>query len=164
MQNSAILRATSLAIAEYSRTSVGQEAMLKHLRIAVTALSLTACVLLLALWVRSYHSLDLVRGHVLGVTDFGVVSQDGKFFVAVFAPATYSPRWVWFRGGDSGLGVQLELDLWKRPKVIPHWLLMLTTAAFAPAPWLRWRFSLRTLLIATTLVAVGMRLVMYLVR
>ena len=28
--------------------------MLKYLRIAVTALSLTACVLLIALWVRSY--------------------------------------------------------------------------------------------------------------
>ena len=31
-------------------------AMLKYLRIAVTALSLTACVLLIALWVRSYWS------------------------------------------------------------------------------------------------------------
>ena len=30
--------------------------MLKYLRIAVTALSLTACVLLIALWVRSYYS------------------------------------------------------------------------------------------------------------
>jgi hypothetical protein len=32
--------------------------MLKRLRIAVTALSLAACVLLVALWVRSYRSAD----------------------------------------------------------------------------------------------------------
>jgi hypothetical protein len=35
-------------------------AMLKYLRIAVTALSLTACVLLVALWVRSYWWVDAV--------------------------------------------------------------------------------------------------------
>jgi hypothetical protein len=39
--------------------------MLKYLRIAVTALSLTACVLLIALWVRSYYCLDVVRGQLL---------------------------------------------------------------------------------------------------
>ena len=34
--------------------------MLKYLRIAVTALSLTACVLLIALWLRSYgQSIDV---------------------------------------------------------------------------------------------------------
>ena len=32
--------------------------MLKYLRIAVTALSLTACVLLIALWVASYSRLE----------------------------------------------------------------------------------------------------------
>jgi hypothetical protein len=34
--------------------------MLKYLRIAVTALGLTACVLLVALWVRSYWWVDAV--------------------------------------------------------------------------------------------------------
>jgi hypothetical protein len=41
--------------------------------------------------------------------------------------------------------------------IIPDWFLVLVlgTGAAAPwIPWLRWRFSLRTLLIATTLVAV----------
>ena len=35
--------------------------MLKYLRIAVTALSLTACVLLIAMWVRSYLRLDILE-------------------------------------------------------------------------------------------------------
>src|SRR5688500_9247981 len=34
--------------------------MLKYLRIAVTALSLTACVMLIALWVRSYSRTEIV--------------------------------------------------------------------------------------------------------
>jgi hypothetical protein len=38
--------------------SDGIRAMLKYLRIAVTVLSLTACVLLIALWVRSYYGGD----------------------------------------------------------------------------------------------------------
>ena len=36
--------------------------MPKYLRIAVSALSLTACVLMIALWVRSYSWLDLFGG------------------------------------------------------------------------------------------------------
>jgi hypothetical protein len=46
----------------------------------------------------------------------------------------------------------------------PHWFLVLLSAAFATAPWLHWRFSLRTLLIATTLVAVVLGAVIYAVR
>jgi hypothetical protein len=38
--------------------------------------------------------------------------------------------------------------------VVPHWVIVIVTASMMAAPWLRWRFSLRTLLIATTLVAV----------
>jgi hypothetical protein len=39
--------------------------MLKYLRIAVTALSLTACVLLIALWVRSYWLRDEVYFRII---------------------------------------------------------------------------------------------------
>ena len=44
----------------------------------------------------------------------------------------------------------------------PHWFLVLLSAAFATAPWLHWRYSLRTLLIATTLVAVVLGLIVWL--
>jgi hypothetical protein len=46
----------------------------------------------------------------------------------------------------------------------PHWFLALLSAAFATAPWLRWRFSIRTLLIAMTLVAVALGLIAWLSR
>jgi hypothetical protein len=40
------------------------------------------------------------------------------------------------------------------PPRIPQWCLIALSITLAAAPWLRWRFSLRTLLLATTLVAV----------
>jgi hypothetical protein len=42
---------------------------------------------------------------------------------------------------------------------IPYWLLVIAAAAFGASPWCLRRFSLRTLLIATTLVAVGLGVV-----
>lgn len=51
--------------------------------------------------------------------------------------------------------------------VISHWLPALIFAALAIVPWLRqlrWRFTLRTLLIATTLVAALLGLVTWLSR
>jgi hypothetical protein len=44
---------------------------------------------------------------------------------------------------------------------LPYWLLVITFAATTTLPWLRWRFSLRTLLIATTLVAIVLGLVVW---
>jgi hypothetical protein len=36
---------------------------------------------------------------------------------------------------------------------VPIWVLAVITAAVAAAPWLTWRFSLRTLMVATMLIA-----------
>jgi hypothetical protein len=40
-----------------------------------------------------------------------------------------------------------------RVLVIPHWLMLVVFGGFASLPWLHWQFSLRTLLIAMTVVA-----------
>jgi hypothetical protein len=47
---------------------------------------------------------------------------------------------------------------------LPYWLLLFTFCVGVAAPQLRWRFTLRTLLIATTLVAVVLGLIMWLSR
>jgi hypothetical protein len=47
---------------------------------------------------------------------------------------------------------------------VPLWCMVLIPAALGVGPWLsflRWRFSLRTLLIATTLIAVVLGLIVY---
>jgi hypothetical protein len=45
--------------------------------------------------------------------------------------------------------------------VFPIWLPTLSTVLIAALPWLPWRFSLRTLLIAMTLVAVALGLIVW---
>jgi hypothetical protein len=63
---------------------------------------------------------------------------------------------------------RLNLNLGVRPPgithdelIVPYWLPVALTAALASAPWVRWRFSLRTLLIATSLLALLLGLVVY---
>jgi hypothetical protein len=54
--------------------------------------------------------------------------------------------------------------LWSNSSGMPIWFLIVLTSALATVPWIRWRFSLRTLLIATTLVAVVLGLIIYAAR
>jgi len=49
---------------------------------------------------------------------------------------------------------------------VPHWFPVVVSVTLATAPWIiqwQWRFSLRTLLIAITLVAIGLGLIVWLV-
>jgi hypothetical protein len=142
--------------------------MLKYLRIAVTALCLTACVLLVALWVRSYWWVDAVY---IAQT-YSAASMRGQLY---FQPTTrYSGArrqssdhqlgavyTISFRigGQDDDVRIDGRADF-------PVWMLTLFVTALTAVPWFPWskRFSLRTLLIATTLVAVVLGLVMWVSR
>jgi hypothetical protein len=147
--------------------------MLKYLRIAVTALSLTACVLLIALWVRSYWRFDKAQGHI-GETRITYLAAQGKLMLYV-GRSGIGPRWEWRSkviGERHSIGFnRLNLDggrgyscrffsvafSSRRAFAWMHfWLPVSLIASLAGTPWLRSRFSLRTLLIATTLVAVGL--------
>jgi hypothetical protein len=48
--------------------------------------------------------------------------------------------------------------------MVPHWFGVLIFAGLAGLPCLRWRFTIRTLLIATTLVAVVLGLIVFATR
>ena len=159
--------------------------MLRYLRIAVSALSLTACVLLIALWVRSYSYQDCFLGWVsksrnvdgtswhgwiavrsswfdLELWDPGHLPNWGSTSHAIEQPAgnlAPSPDWTWHfyrRRSFSDIGL-----------TVPCWFPIVLAAAVAAVPWIRqlsWRFSLRTLLIATTLLAVVLGAIVYAVR
>jgi hypothetical protein len=60
--------------------------------------------------------------------------------------------------------IKTERQLSAKLVYLPFWFLVLFAATMAGIPWLRWRFSLRTLLIATALVAVGLGVVIYRVK
>jgi hypothetical protein len=65
---------------------------------------------------------------------------------------------------NSGvISMKVPLRLNGAGPLVPIWFLVVLTSALATLPWIQWtsRFTLRTLLIATTLVAVVLGLVVY---
>jgi hypothetical protein len=146
--------------------------MLKYLRVAVTALSLTACVLLIALWARSYWWYDTAHCPLRGPQMLIVTSYDGR--LSLYAGGHVPYRTGWFPSGWGRDSVSVDniappsnkqprpswtynSDQYGRHILFPYWLPISITAALSAAPWMRQlklRFSLRTLLIATTLVGV----------
>jgi hypothetical protein len=151
-----------------------RDAMLKYLRIAVTALSLTACALLVALWVRSYTWNDIVSRIEISGAFATLGSSVGRAYVVhgsngplPGADPTTFPQTNFSTTRERSLGWRSRSGFeWKshpRYRVVycPYWFLVFIAVSVAVAPWIHWsrRFSLRTLLIVTTLVAVGLRVV-----
>jgi hypothetical protein len=133
--------------------------MLKYLRIAVTALCLAACVLLAALWVRSYKTFDLVGYDTLNQLNI-VASDTGTIYFLTMDWIVYE-GWGWrYESRPASLPPAGFSWVSSHQKIVscPTWFVLLLTLGMAAAPWLPWstRFSLRTLLIAITLVAVGL--------
>jgi hypothetical protein len=146
---------------------------IRYLRIALTAMSLTACVLLVALWARSYTWCDIFCLRIDGTHDQWLQSLDGKLTYDGRASLVKGERFrwivnpaeIWRRSEDwatkSVLGFQWSLGGYPRP-MIPHWFPTLIFAVLAVLPWLHWRrFSLRTLLIFMTVAAMFMGAIAY---
>jgi hypothetical protein len=138
-----------------------------------------ACVLLVVLWVRSYWRQDVFA---LPLATSGSVWMSSIYGVVLFCTTSERGSRVWER--DDAIN-DAAAAYWKRvvrPKtfagfgvdrstpvtvvLLPHWFAVLVFATSAAAPWMRWskRFRLRTLLIATTLVAVVLGLIVWAVR
>jgi hypothetical protein len=123
------------------------------------------CVLLIVFWVRSYSWLD--SASLFG--KYSLASFRGDIFVNRPVVLTYSgpapPRFSPPRYGITSIPAdQRGLIIFEGGWAIPYWLSMLPVVALGIAPWFRWRFSLRTLLIAATLVALAVGLVVSMVR
>ena len=125
-------------------------------------------VLLCVLWVRSYWWWD--------VADLGTpgVVHSLRGCIRYRLNDERNPQVVMSSVNLSDLekaGVPLRLPSWygfefrRGPKyfqfALPNWLLILAATGLSAAPWIRWQFSLRTLLIAMTLLAVGLGLAVY---
>jgi hypothetical protein len=145
---------------------------MKHrkLRIAWSVAWGIAGVLLLALWVRSYWRIDKVwRTGVVHTTilesNFGDLSLtrfpmqasavetewvSGKTGYSASLPSVLHRRFTWLRATNRFLASA------------PHCFFVTVFGVASTIPWLSLRFSLRTLLIATTLVAVGLGLIVWL--
>jgi hypothetical protein len=85
-----------------------------------------------------------------GVIGFGWISQS-MYLNVPKGPSGWQ---------DTGLTAR-SVGVHSTGGMVPHWFCVAFIAALIAAPWLRFRFSLRTLLIATTLVTVGLGLAVY---
>ena len=145
---------------------------LRKLRIAFSVTCLIAAVLLIALWVRSYWWDDQLN---IPLSDTRVVAPQSFVGTVSFGFCT-SPeaKFMWPRGLKSQpVSDDIRLQRFTFGRVtgipvrtvafvrVPHWFLLLLAVALTAAPWIPGRFTLRTLLVVTTLVAVVLGLAVW---
>ena len=143
----------------------------RYLRIAFSATCAIACVLLVAMWVRSRYAYDGIYGPLPG-SGFVIMSRSGGLGVGLHCEKWAGgwslfarPPWKVNLPYRTALGfVEYMKDSEMYRLRLPYWCLILISVAFAAVPWLRWRFSLRTLLIAITAIAVVLELVVWMSR
>ena len=153
----------------------------RKLRIAWSVAWGVVAVLLCVLWVRSYWWFDVLslntRGHAWSAMvlrgDLGVQIVPTVVPAPVLewhigvTPAPAEHTYSLFDGTQMRAmrilaGVHFGTSVAVTAAWFPFPLILVATLLTGALPWLRWRFSLRTLLIATTLIAVIMGLVVWL--
>ena len=161
--------------------------ILRLLRIAFSIVCGIVCLLLIVFWlrshryyevfeiktdsrlvqVRSWHNrLELWQFAPSGarvdsstVRNFVKEISNGRFFQS--GPITTKRHFAW----DTAR-FQLVNQPWSTTLFVPHWFPVVGFAACAAVPWIAWstRFSLRTLLLTTTLAALFLGAVVYAIR
>jgi hypothetical protein len=143
----------------------------RYLRVAFSAMCGVLSLLLIVMWARSFYARDTTRGciggsrlHMYATSLKGEVSlsfdewrgnphpwifdslSNHENMIAVLPSVTGSPPLSW-------LGFRWHFKTNLVAVIFPYWFVVLLPAAFAAIPWIPWHFSLRTLLIAMTLIA-----------
>jgi len=153
--------------------AMGRSPVFRLIRVVTSVMCLIGCGLLVVLWGRSYYVEDRATGHFSN--SFGVRFYSSRGWLVCCknsaAGATQNYPWsvdlgadFWLQPGDSRLQFSLPIDFIRGSRFasgsIPHWFLALVSGILAAVSWADWRcrFSLRTLLVATTLVAMALGL------
>lgn len=140
----------------------------RKLRIAWSVGWGLVCVLLIVLWARSYQTCDRthMNSHLFGVSTEGAFivawtddSRYQRFFMSLM---NYPRTSIEPQRGFLGFVSDWHSDVWYVQA--PCWFPIALGATLAGVSWVRWRFSLRTLLIATTLVAAVLGLAVWVSR
>lgn len=120
------------------------------------------CLLLVMLWVTSYREWDNVQVNMPGFCSATVWSSEGTLSLIANYGGMPNTGWQIAINRVGGFAGELPQGFYFQgdPRGfwcgVPHWFALLLSGIFATIPWLRWsnKFSLRALLIATTLIAV----------
>jgi hypothetical protein len=150
----------------------------RNLRIAWSVMCGILCLMLIALWVRSYWQWDNV-GTNKTPSLYHVVSLDGRAILLneLFIPtgSDTGDRRSWFYlTQESGpmppysfpsyLGFYVKLGKSQWIIALPYCFLAAAAIAMAAFPWARWHltFSLRTLLLTVTFLALALGTIVWL--
>jgi hypothetical protein len=135
----------------------------RKLRIAWSVVCAIACVLLIALWVRSYRYQDGVMYNPSPYNSYSVSSAIGAVRIGYHMQSGYDLKqeygtwkilnYAVDENTETGWG--FKRSAWADWNLsIPIFVVLTLVATLGLILLQRWSFSLRTLLIATTLVAV----------
>jgi hypothetical protein len=157
--------------------------MLRRLLNIASIVCLMLCVALMGMWVRSYWWLDNWKFSPLSACRVGIASANGRIAIrAGFEnpkPSDTVFKLTQYRVGDrttdlaridqhysavAGFGFLRNGGL--RFFMFPYWSIVLLIGGLSFLPWSRvkYRFSVRTLLIATTFLAVVLGMIAWLDR
>ena len=150
----------------------------RKLRIAWTVFWGLLAVLLIGLWVRSFYFGDVIlwsvtkwNGLQFTSTQGGLTVQHCSLDGAGHHGGMVFANWLWYTSPVGGFGGDMQtilgFNLRHLPYYVafPYWVPVAMCMGLAATPFLigkpRLHFSLRTLLIATTLVAAVLGLICY---
>ena len=146
----------------------------RKLRIAWSVGCGVACLLLIALWVRSYWVYEGIVRQNKRLSEPTIVMFASNRGTVIFSrrvvpPSLVGPPDEWtYQTARHDFATTRRFTLIHDHKdfmvQFPTWLPAVVLYGLAAAPWIRWRFGLRTLLIAITLAAVTLALVIYVSR
>lgn len=139
--------------------------MLRYLRITAAVTSLVACMLLIGLWVRSYwHKTTIISSSQISAWVVG--SWEGRLTIIVVNDPLMESGWVFT---DAKVQPRTKARIFRKFEwfahpdefMVPCWFPVLLTGALAVTLGIRRpvHFSLRTLLIAMTIIAIWLGLI-----
>ncbi len=147
----------------------------RKLRIVWSVMWGVAAVLLCVLWVRSRHWIEDAVGPIPGGQVVALSSGPGDLEILIRPNTIHYPNWTYVQEPVE-FPDRINWRRGSRPNwhwtargistVTPYWLFVVCAALSSLSPWIgiARRFSLRTLLIVTTLIAVVLGLIVYLLR
>jgi hypothetical protein len=146
----------------------------RALRISATAAGLLMSVVVAAMWLRNFWWADVFWTPLPNAGQVAIASADGQVEFGISYPAMRGATranqgaelWGW-QTYTASRNRPLDIFVpWKQVihyrftrngsiAVLPHWLLAIVPLLLAGVLWIRWsrRFTIRTLLVITTLVA-----------
>jgi hypothetical protein len=146
--------------------------MYRKLRIAWSVFWGVLTVMLCVMWIRSYWYTTTLFGTVGQADQATLMSVLGELRLNLHTKPDSAPS----IGYDDGYPAK-DYEPWNRyhfyygddgffgtAVVVPFWFVTLILVSVSAAPWIRWRFSLRTLLIAMALVAGGLGLLIWMLK